>query len=80
MQESGSFMKGFLKGFAGFFVISLLVAIILGWVQSESGYQPESLGGMLLAAVAFSAIGTLLLNVGLKAFVPESGPGFYFVI
>ena len=77
MTEYASLMRGFV----GFFVIVFVVTLIMGALQQASGYNhPESTGRVILTAIVLSFIGTILLNIGLRAFMPNSGPGVYVVI
>jgi uncharacterized membrane protein YbjE (DUF340 family) len=72
----------YLITFVGFFVMSVVVAVIVGWMQEKTGYQPQNLSSFLLFAFLFSAIGTLILNIGIKIFMPRSGgaPAFFVLI
>ena len=67
--------------FVGFFVLAILVAVIVGWLQEKSGYQPQNLSSLLMYALLFSGIGTILLNVGVRIFMPKAkGPALFVVI
>ena len=68
--------------FAGFFVLAIVVGILVGWLQEKAGSPPQSISGYLMFAILFSVIGTVLLNVGLKIFMPKArgGPAFFITL
>lgn len=77
-QKYGQWMITFIS----FFVLAIVVAVFVGWLQEKSGYQPQNLSSFLMFALLFSAIGTLLLNVGIKIFMPKAvgGPALFVVV
>lgn len=67
--------------FVGFFILAVLVSVLVGWMQERTGYQqPHSLSGFLMFALLFSALGTLILNIGIKVLMPKSGAGPAFFV